>query len=230
VIVPAALGAAVAAWAGPAPAAHIPPLSRALRLARTCDAPGVLLTFDDGPHALGTPAVLEVLAEADARAVFFVVGEQVAKNPSLLAEIADAGHEIAVHGERHRCLTFVTPRALREDLDRVAERLGTPARLHRAPFGVYSPAALREARARGWTPTLWSAWGRDWRARATPATVAADVLRDCRPGGVVLLHDGDAYSAPNSWRATVGALPRILDGLAARGLPPAEPLLSAVRP
>lgn len=225
----AAAGAALLAWAGPAPAPHIPALCAALGVARTQadDPEGVLLTFDDGPHAQGTPAVLAALAAAGARAVFFFVGEQIERDPALAREIAAAGHELAVHGYRHRCQTFVTPRALRDDLDRaqalVADAAGRPARRYRPPFGVFSPAGLREARRRGWTPLLWSAWGRDWRAERSAADVAALALRDCAPGGVLLLHDADHYAATGSWRTTAAALPRILEGLSARGLPTAAP-------
>ncbi|HWK25475.1 MAG TPA: polysaccharide deacetylase family protein [Solirubrobacter sp.] len=223
-----AVGAA--AWLAPAPAAHVPLLARACGLRRHTDQPGVLLTFDDGPHPQGTPRVLAELDRVGARAVFFVVGEQVAAHPGLLEEIAAAGHELALHGERHRCLARLTPAALRADLDRAAARLGRPARLHRAPLGIYTPYALAHVRRRGLTPLLWSAWGRDWRRRATPASVAHDVLRAAAPGGVILLHDADDYSAPGSWRATTGALPRILDGLAARGLALADPALSRPAP
>jgi hypothetical protein len=78
--------------------------------------------------------------------------------------------------------------------------------------------ALAEVRRRGWAPLLWSRWGRDWRARATPAGVAAEVTRDLAAGDVLLLHDADDYSAPGSWRTTVAALPAILDAIGAAGL------------
>lgn len=217
-------GAAAAAWAGPAPAAHIPPLCDALGIARRLDlGPGAVgLTFDDGPHRLGTPAILEALAAANARATFFVVGERLRRDRGVAREIVAAGHRLAVHGDRHRLLTLVGPRALRADLDRcgalVAELGGRPPDRYRPPFGVFTPAALAEARRRGWTALLWSAWGRDWRARATADSIAAAATRDVRAGDVVLLHDADHYSAPGSWRATADALPRILDVLAGRGL------------
>ena len=63
---------------------------------------GVGLTFDDGPHPQGTPATLDALSAAGATATFFLVGEQVARWPGLAAEIAAAGHEIGLHGYRHR--------------------------------------------------------------------------------------------------------------------------------
>src|SRR5436305_13745898 len=83
-----------------------PRAARALDLPLTLgDAPGVALTFDDGPHPEGTPAVLEVLAGAGARATFFVVGEQVQRRPELVREMVAAGHVVALHGHRHRLQT-----------------------------------------------------------------------------------------------------------------------------
>jgi peptidoglycan/xylan/chitin deacetylase (PgdA/CDA1 family) len=220
----AGAGAGVAAWLVPAPAAHVPVLCDVLGIARRLDlgSGAVGLTFDDGPHRHGTPAVLDALAAAGARATFFVVGEQVRRDPGIVREVVAAGHRLAVHGDRHRALTLVGPRALRTDLDRcaalVAELGGRPPERYRPPYGVFTPAALIVARRRGWTPLLWSAWGRDWRARATAASIAELATRAVGGGDVVLLHDADHYSAPESWRATAAALPRILEELGARGL------------
>src|SRR6202522_3723973 len=77
--------------------------AEALALPRTLPAtPGVALTFDDGPHPEGTPAMLELLARHGAAAAFFVVGEQVRRRPALLARIRAQGHQVALHGDRHR--------------------------------------------------------------------------------------------------------------------------------
>ena len=78
-------------------------------------------------------------------------------------------------------------------------------------------AALALARGRGWRTLLWSHWGRDWEARATPESIAALLTGGAGPGSVLLLHDADDYSAPSSWRRTVAALPRVLDTLARAG-------------
>ena len=219
---PAAAGG-VALWSLPALAPVVPPLAGALRIETRIEAPGaVALTFDDGPHHVGTPAVLEILAAAGARATFFMVGEQVLRNPALAAEVVAAGHTVGVHGHRHRNLLRLPPSAIAADLDRAAatitEAIGVSPSLHRPPYGIYSWPALRAVRARGWTPMLWSRWGRDWTRRATPSGIAAKVSADVREGDVLLLHDADDYSAYGSHRRTAAALPRVLETVAAAGL------------
>jgi peptidoglycan/xylan/chitin deacetylase (PgdA/CDA1 family) len=214
--------AGAAAWLGPGLAPHAPPLARALGIRRRADSPGVVLTFDDGPHPEGTPAVLEALD--DAPAVFFLVGEQVERHPDVAAEIAVAGHELAIHGYRHVNQMLLTPRALAEDLRRAAEVIGAVAgaepRLYRPPFGIFTPAGLALARRAGWTPLLWSRWGRDWRAHTTPEEIARLATRDLGAGDVVLLHDADWYSKPGSHRRTAAAVPLIRAELERRGLYP----------
>jgi peptidoglycan-N-acetylglucosamine deacetylase len=210
----APLTIAAAAWCLPAPAAHLPALARALGIATTLDSPGPHLSFDDGPHPQATPQVLELLREHDVRATFFLVGEQVRRSGALRDEIAAAGHDIALHGDTHRTLLRLSPRALRADLDRGEDSVKPTVRLHRAPYGAYSLGALREVRRRGLTPLLWSRWGRDWRAGATAAQIAREVTRDLHPRDVLLLHDADDYAVAGSWRATVAALPAVLDAMA----------------
>ena len=210
-------------WAAPAPAAQLPTLARAFRIPLRVPAErGVALTFDDGPHPQGTPAVLEVLAAAGATATFFLVGEQVERFPSLASEIVAAGHEIGNHGYRHRLLLRRSPSALAADFDRAAsligEVTGRAASSYRPPYGVFSGPALAIVRRRGWAPWLWSKWGADWRAHATAQSIAAKATEGLRAGDVVLLHDADHYSSPGSWRRTAAALPAVLDAVAALGV------------
>jgi peptidoglycan-N-acetylglucosamine deacetylase len=171
--------------------------------------------------------VLAALAERGTPATFFLTGEQVERTPELAAEIAAAGHAIALHGDRHRNLLRLPPAAAARDLDAGAETIGAATggavALHRPPYGIYSWPALRAVRARGWTPLLWSRWGHDWRRRVTPGGIAAEVTAGLAAGDVLLLHDADDYSAPGSWRRTAAALPLVLEAIAARGLRP-EPV------
>ena len=188
---------------------------------RSAGGRGWALTFDDGPHAQGTPATLDALAAASAPATFFLVGEQVLRNPSLAREIVSAGHAIGLHCHRHRNLLRLTPWQVGEDVARaksaIEEATGVSPRLYRPPYGVLSASALRIARRARWRTLLWSHWGRDWEARATPASIVSLLTDGASEGSVLLLHDADDYGAPGCWRRTVQALPRVLELMHERG-------------
>lgn len=212
-----------AVWCGPGIAAHWPPVARAMDVAlRRTDADGIALTFDDGPHPEGTPAVLEILAARGAVATFFLVAEQVERYPQLTAEIVAGGHDVAVHGYRHRNQMRLLPAQFTRDLERGIEVIGgicgCRPRLYRPPYGIFTLTGLAEVRRASLEPLLWSKWGRDWRGSTTPEEIAHLATRDLGGGDVVLLHDADWYSSPGSHRQTTAALPRILDVLQERGL------------
>jgi len=212
------------AYAFPALAGKYPRLRPPLGIAdHTIDGRGCSLTFDDGPHRQGTPAVLEVLAAHGVRATFFLVGEQVAKNPSLAAEIVAAGHEIGLHCDRHRNQLRLGPRAVREDIEHAAARIeettGRPIVRYRPPYGIFNAAALAHVHRQGWRPLLWTHWGCDWAPDATPESITETLIgREVGEGSVLLLHDADDYGAADSWRRTAAALPRIISDLERRGL------------
>ncbi len=182
----------------------------------------VALTFDDGPDRQATPQLLDLLASRDVKATFFLIGIQVQDDPGLAKEIAAAGHEIAVHGWLHRCLLYRTPRATHKDITAAHELIGdvtgAALRWYRPPYGVLTWPAYSAARRLGLTPVLWTAWGRDWSARATPESVFRTVTGSLRGGGTVLLHDSDRFAATGSWRSMLGAVPLLLDECEHRGL------------
>lgn len=184
--------------------------------------PAVAITFDDGPHPEGTPRMLEALAHYEAKATFFLVGEQVAKRPALARLIATQGHGIALHGYQHRPHPLRSTGEMIEDFNRglaaIEDAIGARPRLHRPPFGIYSRASLAIARERELQPLLWSKWGKDWRKVTTPEQISARVLDGVTPGDVILLHDADYYSARCSHRRTAAALPEILKTLKSAGL------------
>ncbi len=209
-------------WA-PAPAAFLPRLAGALAIPTTLRSDrGVLLSFDDGPHPQGTPAVLAALDRVGAPAVFFVSGEQAARHPEFIREIAAAGHQLALHGHRHQtrrqCSRSLLADDTRRAIDTVSAAAGGVPRLYRPPHGVFSLTGLRLIRSLGLQPLLWSKWGRDWERGATASTIADHATAGIRAGDVVLLHDADHYGTRESWRATAAALPEIADRIADSGL------------
>jgi peptidoglycan/xylan/chitin deacetylase (PgdA/CDA1 family) len=185
-------------------------------------APGVALTFDDGPHPEGTPAILELLARHGATATFFVVGEQVRRRPALLARIHGQGHQVALHGDRHRLQLRLGRDAVLDDLRRgtaaIEDALGAGPAWHRPPYGVYSSPGIAAIRAAGLKPLLWSRWGKDWRRLTTPPRIAARITDGLLPGDVILLHDADFYSARGSHLRTAKAVEIVLAELSRRKL------------
>ncbi len=219
----AGASAAAVLHAGPALAPVVPGIGPALGIRHRLEgSAGVALTFDDGPHPQGTPAVLETLREADATATFFLAGEQVVRRPALAAEIVAAGHRVELHCYRHRNLLRLSVRELLDDAERaraaIEEATGQAVADYRPPYGIFSGAGLRAVRSRGWRPVLWSKWGRDWSRRATARSIARRSSAGARAGDILLLHDADYYSAPGSWVRTAAALPLILEELDSRGL------------
>jgi peptidoglycan/xylan/chitin deacetylase (PgdA/CDA1 family) len=218
----AAIGAA-GVWTLPAAAVASGTVARLLGMQTQLeDRRGVALTFDDGPHPEGTPAVLDMLARLGIPASFFLTGEQVLRYPELAREIGEQGHTIGVHGHLHRPLPLRTPRASTADL-RLAQAViedatNTTPGLYRPPYGAANPAVLLAARRAGLRPVLWTRWGRDWERRASAASIAGYATRNLHGGEILLLHDADHYAANGSWRATVTALPEIAAAVARANL------------
>ncbi|TXC94109.1 polysaccharide deacetylase family protein [Streptomyces sp. ISID311] len=173
----------------------------------------IFLTFDDGPHPRHTPDILRILHRHDARATFFVVGENAVAFPDLLRDIADEGHAVANHTWTHPQLTTLPPGAVRSELGRTSslleEVLGTAPDLARAPYGAWDDPSLSICNDLGMSPVGWAVDSQDW---TTPGaeTIADTVLAEIRPGAIILSHDGGGER-----RQTVQALewylPRLLD-------------------
>ncbi len=217
-------GLAAAAQLGPALTSVAPVRNRWLPgLAGRSERHHVALTYDDGPDSASTPAFLALLERYDATATFFLLGAHVRAHRGLVREMADRGHEIAVHGWDHRCLAVKRPGVLRDDLRRSVDLLtqttGRRPEWYRPPYGVLTLEGLAAARSAGLRTVLWTAWGRDWARGATGESVAHRVGAGLRPGGTVLLHDSDRTSAPGSWRATLTASELLLGDWAEHGLP-----------
>ena len=206
--------AAVTYW-GPGARAIMPFRHRLFpRLSGYGGAGHVALTFDDGPDPAGTPAVLDVLAEWNVQATFFMLGSMAAAAPGLAREVTAAGHQIAVHGWIHRVMAADRPPVVYGDLARARDVLagitGQVPSWFRPPYGLLTSSALSAARRLGLRPVLWTSSGREWQRGATPASVFARLLGTLDGGGTVLLHDSSQQAWPGSSPAACAALPALL--------------------
>ena len=152
----------------------------------------VLLTFDDGPDPLWTPRVLEALREADARAVFFVLGPLARRYPRLIREILGNGHRVELHCTSHIRHTHLTRREVEDDtrlgLRDLAQAGASPA-LWRPPWGVLAPWTREVANECGLELALWTEDTHDWRGDSADEMLRS-IEGNLRPGSVVLMHDG----------------------------------------
>lgn len=178
----------------------------------------VALTFDDGP-SVHTGRILAVLSRMHARATFFVVGRSGERYPQLVRREFAAGMEVGNHSYSHPYrppFDRRSPTEIAEEIQRGRDVVAALARyptVFRPPGGVFSPNVVEAARQFDQRVVLWSVDAEDWRPRATAKEIVRRVLRDVRPGSIVLLHDGGGDRSQ-----TVKALSRIVRGIRAKGL------------
>ncbi|MGH3011723.1 MAG: polysaccharide deacetylase family protein [Gaiellaceae bacterium] len=158
------------------------------------------LTFDDGPNTAWTPKLLEVLDKHGVKATFFSIGHYAREQPSLLKEVADAGHAIGNHTYTHVTMPLHTDETIRRqlrDTTQAIEDAGVEMakvnghRLMRPPYGRRRPGTLRVLWEEGYVPIIWSVTLWDWNKGVTTEKIMRKVEKQARGGGhVILLHDG----------------------------------------
>ncbi|RGD58327.1 polysaccharide deacetylase family protein [Kitasatospora xanthocidica] len=153
----------------------------------------VALTIDDGPDPRYTPTVLSMFEQYGIRATFFLIGENAVEHPALVREIADRGHHIANHTWTHPDLRHMSEGKVRDELERTSDLLqrttGRQPTWFRAPGGDFSAVSLKVAADLGMRNMAWSVDPRDW-ARPGTSAIIDRVLKNVRPGSIVLNHDG----------------------------------------
>jgi peptidoglycan/xylan/chitin deacetylase (PgdA/CDA1 family) len=185
----------------------------------------VYLSFDDGPNPGATSRILDILAEHDACATFFLVGRHAEMFPDLARRVAASGHDLGNHTYDHRKLHLMSQGAIRRELvdahDAIAEAAGVEPALFRAPHGYRNPFVAMEARRLRYTTFGWKGRVFD-TARPGPAEIRRRVAKLLKPGAIILLHDGDGYDPQGDRSQTAAALPAILHDLGERGLRPGK--------
>lgn len=187
----------------------------------------VTLTFDDGPFPETTPRVLELLAEYDLRATFFVIGryldgddERARASRAVLRDVVDAGHLVGNHTYDHALLTRISRTEVLEQIDRgaasIERAIGKRPILFRPPFGGLDAFGQEAVQARQLDVLLWNVEAKDMQ-RDDAQAMFSDLVRQLvhNEGGVVLLHD-------IRW-SSVKSLKKLLTYLDARRYDPARP-------
>jgi len=160
------------------------------------------LSYDDGPNDPHTQNLLDLLAEHQAKATFFLIGKYIRQRPDLVRAIRSAGHAIGNHTESHPNLIFTPASRVKEELESCSKALqdatGEATSWFRPPFGGRRPEVLRIVRKLGLQPVMWSVTGYDWSAESSRAIINKVVKqvegRSRKRGEIILLHDGSHLS------------------------------------
>ena len=177
------------------------------------DGPCIAMTFDDGPSATLTPKLLDLLATRHIKVTFFVIGENVAEHPEIVARAAREGHEIGNHSWSHPNFGKMSDDNVRSQLrrtdDAIRSAMGNRPTLMRPPYGSITAREKHWIHDEfGYRIILWDVDPYDWK-RPGPAVVRNRILKETQPGSIVLSHDIHP--------GTIEAMPSTLDALEAKG-------------
>lgn len=211
--------AAALAYACMAPTSEVfsPVLNRG-----AADSKSAVLTFDDGPAPPFTEQVLDILAEHQISATFFLCGKNVERHPELARRILREGHTIGNHTYSHPFLLGRSRKFITREIDRAQEAIervtGVRPTLFRPPYGARWFGLMPILKERGIRLVMWSVMGFDWKYQ-TQAIIRA-TTRKLHSGCVILLHDGHEQPPPDGidQSSTVGALPAIIGAAKKAGL------------
>lgn len=149
----------------------------------------IALTFDDGPHPKVTMQILKTLEKYEAKATFFVVGQEVEKHPEILKAVYKAGHEIGNHTFNHEKLTTLPPKEMKQQIQStdtiIKSTIGQRASVFRPPYGSYDETITDQLNVPN---VLWTIDTLDWKHRDPEKTVLS-VKNGAKNGSIVLMHD-----------------------------------------
>ncbi len=170
----------------------------------------VYLTFDDGPDAEITPALLDLLDRHQIKATFFVIGRKAENHPEIIARMQAAGHSIGNHTFDHLQLICRHRQTIQKQLQQtdaiIRQITGRSPTYFRPPFGRFGMNALAEIKAAHYKLALWNASTRDYKKSSTAAVIQRRLQSVAGKGKIILLHDGH----PNS-RTMLTGLGQFLD-------------------
>lgn len=177
----------------------------------------VFLTFDDGPHPVATPIVLEILQAHKIKGTFFMSGLAVKKNPSLVKEVETEKHSIGIHAFNHlRSIAFSKKTTISEILrtEEVIVQVGArPGKIFRPPYGFFSWNTISATKELGYTLVMWTTSTGDFRKEWPDEQVCATALSKLASGAILVFHDNELTKS-----RVRQVLPRVIAGIQERGL------------
>ena len=149
----------------------------------------VSLTFDDGPNPKTTPLILDILKKYNAKATFFILGQNIAGNEDIIRRMVAEGHEVANHSWSHPNFTKLSPDQIKQEVEQTQAALeqitGQRPLMVRPPYGAVNQTVMN---AMNLPAIYWSVDSLDWKSR-DPKAILNVIQANTHPGSIVLLHD-----------------------------------------
>ncbi|MBD0385768.1 MAG: polysaccharide deacetylase family protein [Nostoc sp. C3-bin3] len=176
----------------------------------------IALTFDDGPSPKNTAQILEILKKNNIKATFFMVGQMVKYFPQVAKQVAADGHVIGNHTWHHWYFKMDETTASSEinrTADIIYKTTGIKTTLFRPPGGLLNNGLVEYAKNQKYAVMMWSEQSGDAERRSLQVPMLVkNVLKQAKPGAIVLMHDGGGNRSKS-----VTALPEMISGLKAQG-------------
>lgn len=163
----------------------------------------IYLSFDDGPHPVATPFVLDQLAAYGAKASFFCIGKNVVAEPAIYQRILDEGHTVGNHTYQHVNGWKTSDEDYLADTMKAAEYIRSD--LFRPPYGRIKRSQARQLQKKGMRIIMWDVLSADFDTDLTSQASLSYVLYHTKPGSIVLFHDSE-----KAWERMSEALPVVL--------------------
>lgn len=183
----------------------------------------IALTFDDGPYGTSTEKILDILKQENVHATFFVIGKNVEKFPALAKRIVTEGNLIGNHSFDHaKNLPNLSTTTFENNIQRAESAIffytGLKPKLFRPPYGNISAQMYGKLKHDGYTTVLWNIDAADWDYEKTPtALLEKIIIKDAKPNGIIVLHDGRDTQVNYPRDNTVNALAYIIGQLKKQG-------------
>jgi peptidoglycan/xylan/chitin deacetylase (PgdA/CDA1 family) len=175
----------------------------------------IALTIDDGPWPKTTAEMLDILKLNNVKATFFWVGSALQENPEIAKRVVAEGHAIGNHTWHHwyRKMDEATAKSeIEKTNELIYKTTGVKTSFFRPPGGYLNNGLAAYAKSQKNSVVMWSVTSADTDPRAKYQVFVKNVIRDAKPGAIVLMHDGGGNR-----ERTVKALPAIVSGLKQQG-------------
>lgn len=179
----------------------------------------IALTFDDGPHPVYTPLLLDLLKEHSVQATFFLVTKNATKHPEIIRRMLLEGHEIGLHTFSHKHAWLLNPWRTYMDFKKSQETFkcvfGISLKWFRPPWGTFNLFSDYFARKFGMQSVYWSVEANDWKIQVSSKMIHQTIIALARAGSIIVLHDNNGQSI--SPMKMIESLPEIIFDLTKKG-------------